>query len=64
MQLYSVGSSGSICNRDPYEEDDQEADAIYDEIDKRMDEKRKERRDIKLVCSLRWGDDTRLGGTT
>ena len=38
---------GSICAKDPYEEDDQEADAIYEEIDKRMDEKRKERRDIK-----------------
>jgi len=46
------GYGGSICNRDPYEEDDQEADAIYDEIDKRMDEKRKERRDIKLQESL------------
>ena len=28
----------------PYEKDDEEADAIYDSIDRRMDDRRKERR--------------------
>jgi len=28
----------------PYEKDDEEADAVYDSIDQRMDSKRKERR--------------------
>lgn len=28
----------------PYEKDDEEADLVYDEIDKRMDDKRKEHR--------------------
>lgn len=37
-----------MCNKDPYEKDDEEADAIYEAIDKRMDEKRKERREKRL----------------
>lgn len=43
--LQFSGYGGSICARDPYEKDDAEADAIYDAIDKRMDEKRKEHRE-------------------
>lgn len=32
----------------PYEKDDEEADAIYAALDKRMDERRKERRLLKI----------------
>ena len=39
------GYGGSLFKNDPYEKDDEEADAIYDAIDKRQDEKRKERRE-------------------
>ncbi|PVD31927.1 hypothetical protein C0Q70_07353 [Pomacea canaliculata] len=42
------GYGGSLCSKDPYDKDDEEADAIYEAIDKRMDEKRKERREEKL----------------
>jgi PRP1 splicing factor, N-terminal len=31
-----------LFNKDPYEKDDEEADAIYAAIDDRMDEKRKQ----------------------
>lgn len=37
-----------MFSKDPYDKDDEEADAIYDSIDKRMDEKRKEYRDRRL----------------
>lgn len=36
----------------PYEKDDEEADAIYAALDKRMDERRKERRLLKISMSL------------
>ena len=39
-----TGYGGSLFNSGPYEKDDEEADAVYEAIDKRMDEKRKERR--------------------
>lgn len=39
-----TGYGGGLFNSGPYEKDDEEADAVYDAIDKRMDEKRKERR--------------------
>lgn len=42
------GYSGSLFSKDPYDKDDEEADAIYDSIEKRMDEKRKEYRDRRL----------------
>jgi len=37
-----AGYGGSLFNKDPYEKDDEEADAIYNAIDDRMDEKRKQ----------------------
>ncbi|XP_035659533.1 pre-mRNA-processing factor 6-like [Branchiostoma floridae] len=40
-----AGYGGSLFASGPYEKDDEEADAIYEAIDKRMDEKRKERRE-------------------
>lgn len=39
------GYGGSLFKNDPYEKDDEEADAIYEAIDKRQDERRKERRE-------------------
>ncbi|KAL5013263.1 hypothetical protein ScPMuIL_007533 [Solemya velum] len=39
-----AGYGGSLCTNDPYDKDDEEADAIYEDIDKRMDEKRRDRR--------------------
>ena len=38
------GYGGSLFNKDPYDKDDEEADAIYNAIDDRMDEKRKQYR--------------------
>ena len=43
-----TGYGGSLFNKDPYDKDDEEADAIYDAVDERMDEKRKEYREKKL----------------
>merc|ERR1712098_444333 len=31
------GYGGSICSKDPYDKDDEEADMIYDAVDMRMD---------------------------
>lgn len=39
-----AGYGGSLFSKDPYDKDDEEADQIYEAIDKRMDEKRKEYR--------------------
>ncbi|XP_033726483.1 pre-mRNA-processing factor 6-like [Pecten maximus] len=47
-----AGYGGSLCSKDPYDKDDEEADAIYEAVDKRMDEKRRERREIKLKEEL------------
>ena len=41
-----------MCSKDPYDKDDEEADAIYEAVDKRMDEKRKERRETRLKEEL------------
>ena len=48
MWLQFSGYGGSLCSKDPYDKDDAEADAIYETVDRRMDEKRKERREEKL----------------
>lgn len=40
-----AGYGGSLVGKDPYEKDDEEADAIYNAIDDRMDEKRKQYRE-------------------
>jgi pre-mRNA-processing factor 6 len=42
------GYGGSLFKNDPYEKDDEEADAIYEAIDKRQDEKRKDRREKRF----------------
>ncbi|XP_037083059.1 pre-mRNA-processing factor 6-like [Pollicipes pollicipes] len=47
-----TGYGGSLFNKDPYDKDDEEADAIYDAVDERMDEKRKEYREKKLKEEL------------
>ena len=46
------GYGGSLFSKDPYDKDDEEADAIYESVDKRMDEKRKEYREAKLKKDL------------
>lgn len=46
------GYGGSLFSKDPYDKDDEEADMIYEEIDKRMDEKRKEYREKRLKEEL------------
>lgn len=43
-----AGYGGSLFGKDPYEKDDEEADAIYQAIDDRMDEKRKEYREERI----------------
>ena len=40
-----AGYGGSLFGKDPYDKDDEEADAIYNAIDDRMDEKRKQYRE-------------------
>jgi len=47
-----TGYGGSLCSKDPYDKEDEEADRIYDEIDCRMDEKRKEHRETRLAAQL------------
>ena len=39
-----AGYGGSLFSSGPYEKDDEEADLVYEAIDKRMDDRRKERR--------------------
>ncbi|CAG7718069.1 unnamed protein product [Allacma fusca] len=46
------GYGGSLFSKDPYDKDDEEADKIYDSIDQRMDEKRKDYREKKLKAVL------------
>ena len=46
------GYGGSLCSKDPYDKDDEEADEIYFSIDKRMDERRKERREMRHKFEL------------
>jgi pre-mRNA-processing factor 6 len=40
------GYSGSLFAKDPYDKDDEEADAIYHAVDMRQDEKRKDYRSV------------------
>ncbi len=42
------GYGGTLCARDPYDKDDEEADEIYNSVDTRMDERRKERREKRF----------------
>lgn len=46
-----AGYGGSLFSKDPYDKDDEEADAIYEAIDRRMDEKRKEYRSAAYITS-------------
>lgn len=46
------GYGGSLCTKDPYDKDDEEADEIYYNIDERMDEKRRDRREKRLKDEL------------
>ncbi|XP_047144488.1 pre-mRNA-processing factor 6 [Hydra vulgaris] len=43
-----AGYGGSLFTSGPYEKDDEEADEVYENIDRRMDDKRKERREKKF----------------
>lgn len=52
MSTQFAGYGGSLCGKDPYDKDDEEADAIYESVDKRMDEKRKDRREKRLMEEL------------
>ena len=47
LTITSGYCGGSLFSKDPYDKDDAEADAIYESIDKRMDEKRREYREKK-----------------
>ena len=46
------GYGGSLCGKDPYDKDDEEADQIYDDIEMRMDERRRDRREKRLQAEL------------
>lgn len=43
-----AGYGGSLVNKDPYEADDEEADKIYEAIDKHLDERGKALREAKI----------------
>ncbi|VDN95867.1 unnamed protein product [Rodentolepis nana] len=47
-----TGYGGSICSKDPYEKDDEEADEIYKSIDERMDERRKTYREKREAAEI------------
>lgn len=47
-----AGYGGSLFNKDPYEEDDEEADRIYEAIDKHLDERGKALREAKTRQEL------------
>lgn len=47
-----AGYGGSLFNKDPYEDDDEEADKIYDAIDKHLDERGKALRETKTRQEL------------
>lgn len=47
-----AGYGGSLVSKDPYEEDDEEADRIYEEIDKHLDERGKALREAKTRQEL------------
>jgi len=47
-----AGYGGSLFNKDPYEEDDEEADKIYEEIDRHLDERGKALREAKTRQEL------------
>lgn len=42
-----TGYGGSLVSKDPYEEDDEEADKIYEQVDKHMDERGKALREAR-----------------
>jgi len=46
------GYGGSLCGKDPYDKDDEEADEIYYSIDVRMDEKRRDHREKRMKEEL------------
>lgn len=52
MKYQFTGYGGSLCSKDPYDKDDEEADEIYYNIDERMDEKRRDRREKRLKEEL------------
>ncbi|PIC30868.1 hypothetical protein B9Z55_021964 [Caenorhabditis nigoni] len=41
------GYSGSLFSKDPYDQEDEDADRIYNEVDDRLDERHRDRRDKK-----------------
>ena len=47
-----AGYGGSLFSKDPYDKDDEEADLIYEDIDRRMDERRREYRENRLRREL------------
>lgn len=47
------GYSGSIATNTPYDEDDVEADRIYEAIDERMDSRHKRRREMQMLENLK-----------
>merc|ERR1712012_793363 len=47
-----AGYGGSLFGKDPYEKDDEEADQIYNAIDDRMDEKRKQYREDRIRAEV------------
>lgn len=47
------GYSGSITHNTPYDDDDVEADRIYEAIDERMDSRHKRRREVQMLENLK-----------
>lgn len=47
-----AGYGGSLFGKDPYEKDDEEADLIYQAVDERMEEKRKQYRETREAAEI------------
>lgn len=47
------GYSGSLAQNTPYDDDDVEADRIYEAIDERMDSRHKRRREVQMLENLK-----------
>ncbi|TYZ68293.1 hypothetical protein PybrP1_005195 [[Pythium] brassicae (nom. inval.)] len=50
---FSGYSSGGLFQDTPYDQDDREADDIYDSVDERMDTRRKRRREVRMLEELK-----------
>lgn len=51
-QYVDMENETGLFNTLPYEQDDEEADKIYEEVERKMTEKRKARREVFSTCRI------------